>query len=340
MSDNVVGHKGCAALENQWYRASLLHVALLPISLMFRALVALRRGMYLNGMLPSEQLLLPVIVVGNITVGGTGKTPLTLDLVQQLIGCGWHPLIISRGFGGTSKQPQQVNANSTVEQVGDEPLLMAQRDLCPVWIGRDRLATAHAAMQAHPDCNVILSDDGLQHYRLRREMEIAVIDGVRRFGNNLMLPAGPLREPESRLQTVDAVVVNGGDTLPGQYAMSLAGTVFYNLLDPHQRATPENFRTTKNHAVAGIGNPQRYFQHLETLGISFTPHAFSDHHPYRVAELSFADCDAILMTEKDAVKCAAFADERYWVLRVEAQTDSALLEHILRKIKSHGLETA
>lgn len=327
-------------LQHHWYHITRLQWILYPISLVFRALVAIRRKMYRDGALTCYRLLQPVIVVGNIAVGGTGKTPLTLALAQQLIARGWHPLIISRGYGGATIQPEQVTPDSSARQVGDEPLLMAQRDLCPVWIGRDRLATAHAAMQAHPDCNVILCDDGLQHYRLRREMEIAVIDGVRRFGNNLMLPAGPLREPESRLQTVDAVVINGGDTLPGQYAMSLAGTEFYNFLDPRESATPEKFRTTKNHAVAGIGNPQRYFQHLETLGISFTSHAFPDHHPYRAAELSFADCDAILLTEKDAVKCTTFADERYWVLRVEAQTDPALLEHILRKIKSHGLETA
>jgi tetraacyldisaccharide 4'-kinase len=408
-------------LEHHWYRITPLHLLLFPISLVFRMLVALRRELYRNGILTSHQLLLPVIVVGNISVGGTGKTPLTLALAQQLIERGWHPLIVSRGYGRTISSPQPVSLSSTTAQVGDEPLLMAQRDICPVWVGADRVATARAALQARPQCDVVLCDDGLQHYRLQRDAEIAVIDGARGFGNGLMLPAGPLREPVSRLQTVDAVVVNvqarnpryalphptpldettshstdettshptkqpkdgcqvvgyrlpknaakslvipegeganeslrefqfdGGNAAtseellaghPGQYAMRLTGAVFYNLLNPGQVATPADFHKPNNHAVAGIGHPQRYFQHLETLGIPFTPHAFPDHHPYRAADLSFTDCDALLLTEKDAVKCAAFADARYWVLRVDAQIDPALIDHILRKIALHGHQTA
>ena len=327
-------------LQQHWYRITPLHLILFPISLVFRVLVALRRELYHNGIMTSHQLLLPVIVVGNISVGGTGKTPLTLALAQQLIERGWHPLIISRGYGRSLSRAQQVNLSSPPAQVGDEPLLMAQRDICPVWVGADRVATARAALQIHPQCDVVLCDDGLQHYRLQRDAEIAVIDGARGFGNGLMLPAGPLREPVSRLQTVDAVVVNGSDAPAGQYAMRLTGAIFYNLLNPGQTATPADFQQSNNHAVAGIGHPQRYFQHLETLGVPFTPHAFPDHHPYRAAELSFADCDAILVTEKDAVKCAVFADARYWVLRVDAQIDPALIDHLLRKITPHGHQTA
>ena len=372
-------------LQNHWHRITPLHLILIPISLVFRLLVAVRRDMYRNGMLSSVQLLLPVIVVGNINVGGTGKTPLTLTLARQLVEHGWHPLIVSRGYGGTTRQPQHVNDHSDAHKVGDEPLLMARRNICPVWIGRNRAETARAALQAHPQCDVVLCDDGLQHYRLQRDVEIAVMDGGSRFGNGLMLPAGPLREPESRLREVDAVVVNvqarfphpnpdettshstkpasgqvagylpqgeganeslrefqfdGGDAPAGQYAMRLAGDRFYNLLDPGKLAAPDHFQGRNNHAVAGIGNPQRYFQHLETLSISFTPHAFPDHHPFRAADFNFTDCDAILLTEKDAVKCTAFADARYWVLRVDAQIDPDLLERILRKIKPHGSETA
>ena len=327
-------------LQQHWYRITPLHLILFPISLVFRVLVALRRELYHNGIMTSHQLLLPVIVVGNISVGGTGKTPLTLALAQQLIERGWHPLIISRGYGRSLSRAQQVNLSSPPAQVGDEPLLMAQRDICPVWVGADRVATARAALQIHPQCDVVLCDDGLQHYRLQRDAEIAVIDGARGFGNGLMLPAGPLREPVSRLQTVDAVVVNGNNAPADQYAMRLTGAIFYNLLNPGQTATPADFQQSNNHAVAGIGHPQRYFQHLETLGVPFTPHAFPDHHPYRAAELSFADCDAILVTEKDAVKCAVFADARYWVLRVDAQIDPALIDHLLRKITPHGHQTA
>ncbi|MDH4286661.1 MAG: tetraacyldisaccharide 4'-kinase, partial [Gallionella sp.] len=298
-------------LQNHWYRITPLHLILLPVSLVFRALVAFRRAAFRNQVFSSDRLLLPVIVVGNISVGGTGKTPLTLALAQQLVERGWHPLIVSRGYGGKTQRPQQVSASSTAQQVGDEPLLMARRDICPVWIGRDRAATAHAAMQAHPQSDIVLCDDGLQHYRLQRDVEVAVVDGARGFGNGLLLPAGPLREPVARLQSVDAVVINNGSTLPGQFAMHLCGELFYNLLDPGQTAAADQFHATRNHAVAGIGHPQRYFQHLEKIGISFTPHAFPDHHPYTTNDLAFADCDAILLTEKDAVKCTMFADARY-----------------------------
>ena len=228
----------------------------------------------------------------------------------------------------------------TAQHAGDEPLLMAQRNLCPVWVGKDRVATAHAALQAHPQCDVVLCDDGLQHYRLRRDLEIAVIDGERGFGNGWLLPAGPLREPVSRLKFVDAIVVNGGDAASGQYEMKLEGATFYNLLNPDQTATASDFQGKANHAVAGIGNPQRYFQHLHELGITFIPHDFPDHHPYSATELAFTDCEAVLLTEKDAVKCTAFADARYWVLRVDAHFDPGLTDLILRKIKSYGSQTA
>jgi tetraacyldisaccharide 4'-kinase len=323
-------------LQNHWYRTTPLHLILVPISLVFGLLVSFRRVLYRDHILASNQLLLPVIVVGNISVGGTGKTPLTLALAQQLITHGWHPLIVSRGYKRTFHAPQQVDPGMTALQAGDEPLMMARRKICPVWVGKDRVATARAALEALPQCDVVLCDDGLQHYRLQRDVEIAVIDGERGSGNGWLLPAGPLREPVSRLRTVDAVVVNGGEVTPGQYAMRLDGTVFHNLQDHGLTATAGDFNKPGIHAVAGIGNPQRFFQHLTELGMSFTPHAFPDHHPYSASDLAFADCDAILMTEKDAVKCSAFADARYWVLRVDARIDSGLTDLILRKLKSHG----
>lgn len=334
-------------LQKHWYRITPLHLILIPISMVFRMLVAFRRVLYRDRILGSDRLLLPVIVVGNISVGGTGKTPLTLALAQQLVERGWLPLIVSRGYKSDTQHPQQVVPGMNAQQAGDEPLLMARRNLCPVWVGRNRAATARAALSAHPQCDVVLCDDGLQHYRLQRDIEIAVIDAARGLGNVWLLPAGPLREPASRLQTVDAVVVNGGAAVTGQYVMGpdvymmrLSGDVFYNLLDPNRKAAPADFHKSGNHAVAGIGHPQRYFHHLEALGISFTPHAFPDHHPYSATDLAFSDCDAVLLTEKDAVKCTAFADARYWVLRVDAQIDSALTDLILRKIKSHGPQTA
>lgn len=356
-------------LSDYWLRPRPLHIFLLPVSWLFGALAAVRRFLYRSGVFKSVRLPVPVVVVGNINVGGAGKTPLTLALARQLIEHGFHPLIVSRGYGGNAQQPQRVVQDSTAAQVGDEPLLMARRGLCPVWVGRDRAAAAQLALAQHPECNVILCDDGLQHYRLRRDVEIVVVDGVRGFGNGWLLPAGMLREPIRRLQTVDAVVVNGGtrgyefirtsparakiegesvrinshpqaDAHPPAFSMQLSGKQFVNLLNPQKTAQAADFKGLRLHAVAGIGNPQRYFDHLTSLGLPFTPHAFPDHHPYVAADLAFAECDALLLTEKDAVKCASFADAIFWVLRVEAQIEPALIELILRKLPPHGCKTA
>jgi tetraacyldisaccharide 4'-kinase len=209
---------------------------------------------------------------------------------------------------------------------------MAQRALCPVWIGRDRPAAAQALLDAHPECDIILSDDGLQHYRLQRDAEIVVVDGARRFGNGLLLPAGPLREPVSRLQEVDAVVVNGGEAQGNEFAMRLEGTSFYNLLNPEMVVSAGEFAGQHLHAIAGIGHPQRFFSHLGHLGLSAQRHAFPDHHLYTASDIAFDDADAVLMTEKDAVKCAPFATERCWVLRVDAQVNPALTQLLLKKV--------
>lgn len=345
-------------LERHWYRITPLHILLLPVSIIFRLLSALRRTLYRSGILSSEKLPVPVIVVGNITVGGSGKTPLTLWLAQQLIDEGWHPGIISRGFtkgtqstakqasrridsgGGKTNAPQAVHPASNPDAVGDEAVLMAQRGLCPVWVGRDRPAAGRALLQAHPECDVLLSDDGLQHYRLRRDAEIAVVDGVRRFGNGCLLPAGPLREAPSRLNEVDAVVINGGTATGGEYRMQLEGTVFHNLLNPDTLMRASDFHGLRLHAIAGIGHPQRFFAHLHNLGLEVQTHPFPDHHRYTSADLAYGNADAILMTEKDAVKCAAFASEKCWVLRVEAQLDPALTHHILERIAPNGRQAA
>jgi tetraacyldisaccharide 4'-kinase len=322
-------------LQHHWYRLSPLHVLLFPLSLVFRALAWLRRFLFRSGILPSVKLPVPVVVVGNISVGGTGKTPLTLWLAQQLIENGWHPCIVSRGYTKNKacrKTPREVSFDDAADVVGDEPLLMAQRALCPVWIGRDRPAAGLALLQAHPECDIILSDDGLQHYRLHRDAEIVVIDGARRFGNGLLLPAGPLREPVSRLRRADALVVNGGQVSDGEFAMSLSGSLFYNLLNPGTTLNASEFAGQRLHAIAGIGHPQRFFSHLEHLGLTAQHHAFPDHHHYSTADIAFDDADAILMTEKDAVKCAAFANEKCWVLRVDAQVSPALAQLIIEKV--------
>ena len=322
-------------LQHYWYRLTPLHLLLFPASLIFRMLAAGRRFLYRNGILSSVKLPVPVVIIGNISVGGTGKTPLTLWLAQQLIENGWHPGIVSRGYikrNTTQTSPRAVSIDAAAEDVGDEPLLMAQRALCPVWIGRDRPAAAHALLQEHSECDIILSDDGLQHYGLQRDAEIIVVDGARRFGNGLLLPAGPLREPVSRLRTADAIVINGGPTCGSEFAMNLHGTRFHNLLNPEIVVSAAEFTGQRLHAVAGIGHPQRFFAHLEQLGLVAQQHAFPDHHHYTAADIAFEDADAVLMTEKDAVKCGAFATEKCWVLRVDAQVDAALTQLILKKV--------
>ncbi len=327
-------------LERHWYRITFLHLILLPLSMLFLLLAASRRALYRSGLLHTEKLPVPVIVIGNITVGGSGKTPLTLWLAQQLLEQGWHPGIISRGYAGDSSMPLEVLYGSDPARVGDEAVLMAQRKLCPVWVGCDRAAVARALLAAHPECDVILSDDGLQHYRMRRDVEIAVVDGMRRFGNGFLLPAGPLRELPSRLHQVDAVVINGGAASNHEYRMDLAGSMFRNLLNPESERSAADFRGLCLHAIAGIGHPQRFFAHLNELGLMVQAHPFPDHHRFIPADLDISDADAILMTEKDAVKCTRFATEKCWVLRVDAQVDPALTQHILERIARNGRQAA
>ncbi|ADE11601.1 tetraacyldisaccharide 4'-kinase [Sideroxydans lithotrophicus] len=322
-------------LQHHWYRITPLHLLLFPLSLFFGALVFSRRLLYRSGILASVRLPAPVVIVGNISVGGTGKTPLTLWLAQQLIENGWHPGIVSRGYtknGKRRKTAREVSIDDAADEVGDEPLLMAQRALCPVWIGRDRPAAASALLQAHPECDIILSDDGLQHYRLQRDAEIVVVDGARRFGNGLLLPAGPLREPVSRMRHADAIVINGGDAQKHEFAMTLNGSLFYNLLNPGTILPAGDFAGKNLHAIAGIGHPKRFFSHLEHLGLVVQQHAFPDHHRYAADDIALEDAEAILMTEKDAVKCSRFATERCWVLRVDAQVSPALTQLILKKV--------
>lgn len=327
-------------LQQHWYRITPLHFVLFPVSCLFRLLVAVRRVLYRSKILTSVKLPVPVIIVGNITVGGSGKTPLVLWLAGQLIEHGLHPGIISRGYGGKNVFPLAVHPLSNPEEAGDEAVLMAQRRLCPVWIGRDRVWAARALLQSHPECDVLISDDGLQHYRLRRDYEVAVVDGMRRFGNGFLLPAGPLRESISRLKDVDAVVVNGGAVAKEQYAMQLQGEIFYNLANPAMSVRAAKFYGQRLHAVAGIGNPQRFFDSLKQLGLQAENHPFPDHYSYTPDDLNYPDADAIFMTEKDAVKCTLFANEKCWVLRVDAQLDSMLIQQILERLSPDARQTA
>ena len=333
-------------LVGAWYapRLTLLTGLLVPLSFLFRGAVALRSALYRGGVLRVERLPVPIVIVGNLSVGGSGKTPLAIGLARALAVRGWHPGLVSRGYGGATQKPCAVNAGSMPDQVGDEALLLAGTGL-PVWVGRDRPAAARALLAAHPECDVIVADDGLQHYAMARTVEIAVVDEARGLGNRFMLPAGPLRESASRLDAVDAVVcLRRG---PGAHAtrisarestISLAGDSFVRVGAPGIVAGAESFRGAHMHAIAGLGNPARFFEHLRALGIDATCHALPDHHRFTPADLAIPEATFILMTEKDAVKCVAFADERCWALPVRAAIDDSLLSLIEEKLR--GFQTA
>jgi tetraacyldisaccharide 4'-kinase len=323
--------------ERHWQSVTPVTLALLPASLLFRAVVASRRAAYRYGLLRAKQLPVPVIVVGNITVGGTGKTPLVIWLAQFLARHGETPGIVSRGYAATARPAREVTADSEPARNGDEPVLLARRSGAPVWVGRDRVAAARALLDANPECTVVISDDGMQHYRLERTIEIAVIDAERGLGNGWLLPAGPLREPTSRLETVNAVVINGEPSMlapPNSYVMKLDGREFRNLMNPDHVVDARYFQRKHVTAIAGIGNPERFFAHLRRLGLAFEAQAYPDHHAYTAQDLADRNADAIVMTEKDAVKCAAYASEKMWVLPVDAVPDPRLGELILRKLKS------
>ncbi|MBI5450782.1 MAG: tetraacyldisaccharide 4'-kinase [Gammaproteobacteria bacterium] len=305
-----------------------MSVLVWPLSLLFRAVASLRRRLYRNGMLTVVRLPVPVIIVGNITAGGTGKTPLVIHLVQILRKAGYRPGVIARGYRGRARHwPQAVSAGSDPSQVGDEPVLIALRGDCPVMVGPDRVAAAQALLASH-DCNVLISDDGLQHYRLGRNIEIVVIDGLRRFGNGGFLPAGPLREPLSRLAEADAIVTHGGTPHRHDFAMQLRPGVFYNLTNPAQQLELTAFTQRQVHAVAGIGHPARFFAALRALGCVVQEHPFADHHPFAASDIDFGDALPVIMTEKDAVKCRGFAGATVWVLQVEAELSASFDQRV------------
>ena len=326
-----------------WYTPGLtpLVAALLPLSLLFRLAVAVRRKAYRLG---QASLPVPVVVVGSIVVGGSGKTPLTKALAESLTQRGWKPGIVSRGYGGSNVSPRAVSRGDDPAIVGDEPLLLAATGL-PVWIGRDRVASARALVAAHRDCNLILSDDGLQHYALRRDFEIAVIDAARGLGNGHVLPAGPLREPASRLREVDAVVtLAAGSASSGERGGERESAMWYeplawrSLTDAAAVADTARWRAGPVHALAGIGNPQRFFALLRSSGLDPVCHPFPDHHHFVPEDLELPGAAAILMTEKDAVKCVPFADARCWYLPIRARIDPELVERVERRLR--GLQAA
>ncbi|MET1161110.1 MAG: tetraacyldisaccharide 4'-kinase [Pseudoxanthomonas sp.] len=291
---------------------------------------AVRRKLFRAGILRSRRVPVPVVVVGNISVGGTGKTPLTIALVQRLRNQGWNPGVASRGYGRRDEASAAwVDSATTPSDGGDEPVLIARRTGAKVRVDRDRAAAARALVAA--GCDVVVCDDGLQHYRLHRDLEIEVIDGGRRYGNNLLLPAGPLREPPQRGAECDFRVVNGGDASFGEWSMLLRADHAVPLQGGRSRPLT-SFGGHRVHAVAGIGNPKRFFEMLRGLGIGVVPHAFADHHRYVAGDFDFGSELPVLMTEKDAVKCAGFANDLHYSVPVTAELPEAFWVALLDRL--------
>jgi tetraacyldisaccharide 4'-kinase len=321
-----------------WYGRHPLGLILAPLSWLYCLVVQLRRLAYRSGWLASRRLPVPVVVVGNLTVGGTGKTPAVLKLAELLQARGWRPGIITRGYrgrggGGGAVAPRRVPPDGEPSDFGDEPVLLARRSGCPVVAGPDRVAAGALALSGGDLVDILLADDGLQHYRLARDIEIAVVDGARGLGNGRCLPAGPLREPRGRLTRVDLVLTNGDDVGDG-YRMRLVPGAAVKLRDPEVSRPIAGFIGRRVVAVAAIGNPERFFAMLRGLGLEVEGRAYTDHYLFAPSDLADWPTGPVLMTEKDAVKCAPFAGEDHWFLPVEAELDAAFVEAFFRKLEA------
>jgi tetraacyldisaccharide 4'-kinase len=327
-------------LTQLWYGNARGAALLAPLAWLYGSVTGVRRRAYDLGVLRQMGVGCPVIVIGNLVVGGTGKTPLVAWLARQLQTRDFKVGIVSRGYGARGRVPRLVTATTSWREVGDEPLLLAQRTGCMTAVGADRVA-AGRLLTSH-GINVIVSDDGLQHLRLARHFRIVVVDGARGFGNGRLLPAGPLREPIRGLRQADAVVVNGAapsEWLLGTCLHSGAAILQMQLVPGAAQAlagsasrTLESFRGTRLHAVAGIGNPARFFRELRSFGLEVIEHAFPDHHPLVASDLDFGDDLPVLMTEKDAVKCRGIADARLWYVPVTAQLSSKQTDELLMRV--------
>ncbi len=322
-------------LEDIWYGDSRLGLPLLPLAILFQLAVSLRRTAFRFGLRKVTRLPVPVVVVGNISVGGTGKTPLVIWLAGFLRGQGFHPGIICRGYRGQAGSwPQQVRPDSDPVAVGDEAVLLAKRCGCPVAAGPKRAEAASALLQ-YDHCDIIISDDGLQHLALARDVDIAVIDGERRFGNGRCLPAGPLREPISRLDSVDMLVVNGVAGR-GEFGLQTIPGAIRGVADNSRVLVPDSLGTPEVHAVAGIGDPGKFFHSLRQSGFSPVEHPFPDHYPFVRADITFGDELPVIMTEKDAVKCTFFAGPEHWYLPIETRPKAVFETRLIRLLQLSG----
>lgn len=329
-----------------WQTRSLPALLLLPLAGVFAVLAWMRRTLYRSGLIRAVPVPVPVIVVGNIAVGGSGKTPVVAWLADRLREAGFMPGIVSRGYGGKSATAALVSADADPASFGDEPVLLAGLTTCPVVVAADRPAAVMALLQAHPECDVIVSDDGLQHYRLRRDVEVIVLDETA-LGNRWLLPAGPLREGLWRLRRADVIVAHGElsggvrdrlGTVPVA-SMKLEGDRVVSLGRPAETRALDDFAGMRVHAVAGIGRPERFFDQLRARGLKVVPHPFPDHHRFSADDLAFAPGEPKILTAKDAVKCRPFAPADTWEFPVTALIEPVALERILEKL-SHGRQAA
>ena len=321
-----------------WYGDASVPWIARGLSSLYAGVTSLHRTLYARGWRRRQHPGVPVVVVGNLTAGGTGKTPLTIALVERLRAAGWNPGVASRGYGrDDAGKAAWVERDTAVTQAGDEPLLIARRTGTRVRVDRDRAAAARALAGA--GCDVVVCDDGLQHYRLARDIEIEVIDGRRRYGNGRLLPAGPLRELPARAALCDFRVVNGGSSGFGEWSMKLIADQALPLAGGRPRLLA-SFAGQRVHAVAGIGDPERFFSMLRELGIAVVPHAFADHHRYSASDFEFGSRLPVLMTEKDAVKCAAFVADSYFSVPVRAELPEAFWVSLLDKLPARNGEGA
>lgn len=321
-------------LQDAWYGRTGLTQVLRPLSWLFVAIATLRRFGYQIRILKQTKLSVPVIIVGNLTVGGTGKTPLVIWIANYLKQTGYKPGIISRGYGGLARHwPQQVRPDADPTMVGDEAVVISRRTQCPMAVGPDRVAAGEALLK-YADVDVIISDDGLQHYHLDRDIEIMVIDGIRRFGNGYCLPAGPLREPPSRKNDVDMIITNG-IAAQGEYPMKYRGGHLINMQNA-QHAELTEFKDKAITAIAGIGNPDRFFNYLRKTGLRITTISFPDHFHYQADSLPLDDDQIVIMTEKDAVKCQRFARPGWWYLPVDVELPEEFGLSLVSKLEKHS----
>jgi tetraacyldisaccharide 4'-kinase len=319
-------------LQRIWYDAAPVPFWLAGLVPVYRALRGLHLSMYRMGLRRSVRLGVPVVVVGNLTVGGSGKTPLVIALVDALRARGFRPAIVSRGYGGTQRAAVALDDAPDPRRYGDEPSLMRRRAGVPVAVGRDRAKAA--ALLVSRGANVVIADDGLQNPSLARDIEICVIDGQRRFGNERMLPAGPLREPLSRLADIDFRLCNGARAERGEIPMRLVGEVAVAVAGASRTRPLASFSRQRVHAIAAIGNPGRFFTGLQARGIDVIAHPFADHHAFVASDLVFGDTLPVLMTEKDAIKCVAFAGPDVWCVPVSAEVPATFIDALVARLKA------